>query len=218
MIGPVAQSVEHLPFKQRVAGSSPARLTILQTIACSNVFNWPWDLTLVNPSSRLRRVLEKRFVESFDRHPNRLRDLLDVDAEGSDRCGMAQMRLDVFCRAVLLEPGCARPAESLKVDTRFLADPAHSFGKIIWFRRHNAGLHRGRPNLAPKEILGCDRPTCLAWEYKSSAAAYAFPLHQIFRDGCCQPHPGAAPWRFRLLQSAFRCRFINPKSAQGGIE
>ena len=25
--GPVAQSVEHLPFKQRVAGSSPARLT-----------------------------------------------------------------------------------------------------------------------------------------------------------------------------------------------
>ena len=25
--GPLAQSVEHLPFKQRVAGSSPARLT-----------------------------------------------------------------------------------------------------------------------------------------------------------------------------------------------
>ena len=25
--GPVAQAVEHLPFKQRVAGSSPARLT-----------------------------------------------------------------------------------------------------------------------------------------------------------------------------------------------
>ena len=27
--GPVAQAVEHLPFKQRVAGSSPARLTKL---------------------------------------------------------------------------------------------------------------------------------------------------------------------------------------------
>ena len=27
-IGPVAQSVEHLTFNQRVAGSSPARLTI----------------------------------------------------------------------------------------------------------------------------------------------------------------------------------------------
>src|SRR5437899_2140147 len=26
--GPLAQAVEHLPFKQRVAGSSPARLTI----------------------------------------------------------------------------------------------------------------------------------------------------------------------------------------------
>jgi hypothetical protein len=26
--GPLAQSAEHLPFKQRVAGSSPARLTI----------------------------------------------------------------------------------------------------------------------------------------------------------------------------------------------
>ena len=26
-IGPLAQSAEHLPFKQRVAGSSPARLT-----------------------------------------------------------------------------------------------------------------------------------------------------------------------------------------------
>src|SRR5260370_33332969 len=26
-VGPVAQAVEHLPFKQRVAGSSPARLT-----------------------------------------------------------------------------------------------------------------------------------------------------------------------------------------------
>jgi hypothetical protein len=31
--GPVAQAVEHLPFKQRVAGSSPARLTNLQTFA-----------------------------------------------------------------------------------------------------------------------------------------------------------------------------------------
>jgi hypothetical protein len=27
IFGPVAQTVEHLPFKQRVAGSSPARLT-----------------------------------------------------------------------------------------------------------------------------------------------------------------------------------------------
>src|SRR5579883_1280759 len=29
--GPVAQSAEHLPFKQRVAGSSPARLTLFRT-------------------------------------------------------------------------------------------------------------------------------------------------------------------------------------------
>lgn len=34
-VGPVAQSVEHMPFKHRVAGSSPARLTIdtLESIA-----------------------------------------------------------------------------------------------------------------------------------------------------------------------------------------
>jgi hypothetical protein len=30
--GPVAQSVEHLTFNQRVAGSSPARLTILSSV------------------------------------------------------------------------------------------------------------------------------------------------------------------------------------------
>ena len=31
--GPLAQVVEHLPFKERVAGSSPARLTKTSTIA-----------------------------------------------------------------------------------------------------------------------------------------------------------------------------------------
>jgi hypothetical protein len=32
--GPLAQSVEHLPFKQGVAGSSPARLTFNQQVTC----------------------------------------------------------------------------------------------------------------------------------------------------------------------------------------
>jgi hypothetical protein len=37
--GPLAQTVEHLPFKQGVAGSSPARL--MSSISQLGGFKWP---------------------------------------------------------------------------------------------------------------------------------------------------------------------------------
>jgi hypothetical protein len=41
VLGPLAQEVEHLPFKQRVAGSSPARLTTPLTHLWSMPGCWP---------------------------------------------------------------------------------------------------------------------------------------------------------------------------------
>src|SRR5947207_15244514 len=59
--GPVAQVVEHLPFKQRVAGSSPARLTNLRThhprITHAELL---WRGRIIGWRLRLRRVLQPR--------------------------------------------------------------------------------------------------------------------------------------------------------------
>ena len=40
VVGPVAQSAEHLPFKQRVAGPSPARLTRISGISSIDAGNY----------------------------------------------------------------------------------------------------------------------------------------------------------------------------------